>query len=461
VEFTANPTDAYPTSLTGQRSVEDGDIIEATAIVLVPWQDDGGGDGLEARRSQAARAIFVDGVARGVAANLLPVAMLALTGNTLVWVDAPMVRRELGADRSDLPGLDIAPRALRLAYLMQHQSHLAELLTRNGRGAPASSWFSALPPAGPLPPNLINPADFTQSYFPAPVDVDFSIIPEDELPALLEESLALPPIDLLADADTLDSTAVLVLAPVPRNQWRAVISRLESLTRRIKPAAPNQVSARKPLEILQRLKLPVVLATPLDPTSPSDAEWQRLARLPNLWYVRRRNLAYREDVAGSALRLAGREVALEADFLIKLNTLGLKKTLDAALKRATPAAQNEIKNLLSSPKFADSAALTAVTLGELTRAATLDQSAVLQAASAVTEADSGAGLARLENATDIGSNAAALAKLTADADWKSLDVSAKKSAADNVSELVANIGAKPVVNTAFTPVSRLVLNRPK
>ena len=58
VEFTANPIGAYPTSITGQRTVEDGDVIEATAIVLVPWQDDGASDALEARRSRAAHAIF-------------------------------------------------------------------------------------------------------------------------------------------------------------------------------------------------------------------------------------------------------------------------------------------------------------------------------------------------------------------------------------------------------------------
>ena len=32
VEFTANPIAAYPRSITGRRTIEDGDIIEATAI---------------------------------------------------------------------------------------------------------------------------------------------------------------------------------------------------------------------------------------------------------------------------------------------------------------------------------------------------------------------------------------------------------------------------------------------
>jgi len=36
VEYTDNPVGAYPTSLTGPRTVEDGDVIEATAVVLIP-----------------------------------------------------------------------------------------------------------------------------------------------------------------------------------------------------------------------------------------------------------------------------------------------------------------------------------------------------------------------------------------------------------------------------------------
>src|SRR5688500_18153797 len=78
VEFAAHPIGAYPTSITGQRTVEDGDVIEGTAIVLVPWNDDGATDALEARRGRAAHAIFVEGLDRGVSANVLPLAMIAV-----------------------------------------------------------------------------------------------------------------------------------------------------------------------------------------------------------------------------------------------------------------------------------------------------------------------------------------------------------------------------------------------
>jgi len=425
VEFTANPVGAYPTSITGQRTVEDGDVVEATAVVLVPWPDDGRAEFLDARRGRAARAIFVEGDDRGLSADLLPLAMLALSDNAVAWIDAALLRRELGADRADLPGLGLAPRALRFAHLLQHQGHLADVVAASGgRSFPAAAVFPALPPAGPLPPGVIDPSDFTQRYFPAEVEVDFSIVPEDELPALVEESLALPPLDLTAAGETLESSAVLIVAPVPRAEWRAVLARLETLARAVRPAAPNRVAARRPLEILQTLRIPAPAAVPLDPTSPSDAEWQRLARLDTLWYVRRRNLAYREDLTGTAMRLAGREASLSASRLSGLEALGLRGLLDATLERATPAARTEITSLLASPRVAASPALTAATLGELSRTGsgtgTLDLAAALRTTAVVTAPEAGSGLTRLD-ATGVADSPVAIERIASDPEWRTLD----------------------------------------
>ncbi len=259
--------------------------------------------------------------------------MIALENNVLAWLDEAMVRRELGADRGDLPGLGFSPRALRLAHLMQHQDHLADVLAADGRrGWPAATHFPALPPAGPLPPGVIDAGDFTQNYFPAEIDVDFMPVPDDELPALVEDALALQPIDLSAPAAALDSTAVTVVAPVPRGEWRAVLALLTTVTRPVKPAAPNLLAQRKPFEILQRLRLPRVVE-PLDATSPSDAEWQRLARLPGLWFVRRRQLALRADGAVQAIA-GGDERAVERSLRERLGGLGLGAAVRRACLRA-------------------------------------------------------------------------------------------------------------------------------
>jgi hypothetical protein len=467
VEFTANPIGAYPTSITGQRTVEDGDVIEAAAVVLIPWTDDSAGDNLDVRRGRTARAIFLDGEDRGVSANVVPLAMIALANNTVAWIDAPMVRRELGADRGDLPGLGFAPHALRLAHLLQHQEHLADVVrATNGRSFPAASWFPALPPAGPLPPGVINPVDFTQSYLPSDIQVEFSIIPEDELPALVEESLALPGIDLTAAAETLQSTSVLMLAPVPRNEWRAVVARLRTLIRAVPPAAPNLVSARKPLEILQRLRLPRPIVLPLDSTSPSDAEWQRLAQLPNLWFVRRRNIAYREDLAGAAQRIAGADLIIRNGLINRLNLLGLGNAFNNVMTRATPAAQAEVANLLASPRFIDSPTLTAAALGQFSRTTTLDQANALQAAATLTASKAGIGLARIEATTNIASTPAALNALATTTDWKTLDSAASVATPVAVSSLAtslssdirtrSSIAAASVSSAALTPTATTI-----
>ena len=439
VEFTDNPVGAYPTTITGPRTVEDADIVEATAVVLVPWNDDGAADALDARRGRAAATIFAGDGARALSSNVLALAMIALQNNVPVWIDTPLVRRELGADRADLPGLGHAPRALRLAHLLQHQLHLADALAANGgRGFAARERFALLPSAGPIPPGMIDVRDFTQRYFPAEMAVDLSIIPEDELPALVEESLSLPPIDLTAAADTLESTAVLILAPVPRNEWRAVSARLADRLRALRPAAINLVATRKPLEILQQLRIPRALP-PSAPSDPADAEWARLAALPTLWFVRRRNLAYRDAFAGEAIRLAGLDRM--DDLRPRLGGLGLDGALERVLATATPRAAVEVNSLLASPRFADSPALTAAAIGELTRAGSVDQAAVLRVAAELSAPGVGDGLVRLETArTDTAPSKTALRELASgEADWRGADRAAASASAEELAPLARKL----------------------
>lgn len=456
VEFTDNPVGAYPTTITGPRTVEDADIIEATAVVLVPWNDDAAADALDARRARAAATLFAGDGGPVLSSNVLPLAMIALQNNLPLWIDAPLVRRELGADRADLPGLGHSPRALRLAHLLQHQLHLADAVAANGgRGFAARERFPLLPPAGPLPPGMIDARDFTQRYFPAEMAVDFSIIPEDELPALVEESLALPPIDLGAAADTLESTSVLILAPVPRNEWRAVNARLGGQAgarlRSLRPAAINLVASRKPLEILQQLRLPRPLP-PLTPADPVDAEWARLAALPGLWFVRRRNLAYRDELAGEAIRVAGQDRVSE--LLPRLNTLGLDTQLNRVLAEATPRAALEVNSLLASPRFADSPTLTAAAIGELSRADTLDQAAVLKVAAELSAPGVGDGLVRLETtrADTVPSKTALREIASGEADWRAADQQATVAASAELRPLAQSVlRPQPVRETPVAP----------
>ena len=442
VEFTANPIGAYPTTLSGPRTVQDGDVIEAAAIVLVPYQDDGSADNLLARRGTAARTIFTQSTQASTSANVLPVAMIALQSNNLVWIDEAMVRRELGADRGDLPGLGFAPRALRLAHLLQYQSHLADVVTQMaGIGFPASTQFPALPPAGPLPPGIIDPSDFTQRYFPSEVDVDFSVIPDDELAALVEESLALPPIDLLASEDTLDLTAVLVLAPIARADFSAELAKLTSRTRVLKPAAPNLIAMRKPLEILQGLRLPLPLPS-VNVADPVDAEWARLAQLPNLWYVRRRNLAWRDDLVGTPAAVAGTsDVAVERAVRDRVDALGLQGSLQRVLNSATAKAGAGVYGLLAAPRIAASPTLTAATIGALASQIVpgdppaLAHAGVVAVSSQLSQPGVGEGLERLERRIHGKTAKTALIQLASNDGWRKLDTQARTAQPNLLAQL--------------------------
>jgi hypothetical protein len=458
VEFTANPIGAYPTSITGQRTVEDGDVIEATAVVLVPWTDDDATDALDARRGRAARAIFVESRRSGVSANVLPLAMVGLQNNIVVWLDAGLVRRELGADFADRPGLGVGGRALRLAHVLQYVGHLDDELRRSGgRGFPAAARFDALPPAGPMPPGMIATRDFTQNFFPAEIDAELAPIPEDELAVMVDEALGLPPIDLGVPPALLESTAVLVLAPVPRAEWVAVNNRLNQTgatpaTRQLLPAAANRLAARKPLQILQRLRLPAPLPVPIDTSNPVEQEWARLAASPNLWFVRRRNLAYRDDLAGRFVRFAGRDGAAEDRLRTRLDPVGLRPQFDALVERAPPNVAAEVSALLESPRFATSPVLTAAALGELTRMGQLDRASVLATSARLTAPGAGDGLLRLErNQGDMLKSPEVLTKIAATADWRETDTAARTASETAVPNLAATLAGRPAVMRPRAP----------
>lgn len=305
VEFTSNPIASYPTSIDGQRGMEDGDIIEGTVVTLIPYPDAGSGT-TDERRARAAYDIFVRGGTRGRPAPVLPLAMVSLNLNTVEWVDPFLVRREVGAEQEDVLGVGFAPRALREAHVLQYDYHLREVLAARGglrQRFAASEYFRALPPAGRMPAAAIS-SDFTQIWFPPTMEVDLSIVPADEVPALLEESFNLPPIDLTRSAEELDAISVVVLIPVPRSDFAAVANALESLQRPLPPATPWMLARRQPIDVLRGLRFPTTLIRPQS-TAANDARWtEALNGMPMLWYARRRHLASRADVTGVPVTLA-------------------------------------------------------------------------------------------------------------------------------------------------------------
>jgi hypothetical protein len=317
VEFSANAIAAYPTTMTGNRTVEEGEIIEATAITLIPYPDGGAGLSTWERRAHVAREVFLGGGVIGYAQGVLPLAMIAIDHQRVDWVDPYMVRREVGSDHGDVLRLGFAPRALREAHLLQYDNHLRAVVAERtvlGSRFAATDYFQALPPAGRMPAAAIDGKDFTQIFFPPTVDVDISIIPEDELPALLEESLLLPPIDLTRSAEELDSTAILVLIPVPRAKLRSLGKRITSTIRSAQPAAKFMVAKKLPFEMLQGLLVPGPFVPFPNPQLAEDVAWRELLGASSmLWYIRRHNLNDRPELAGILQEVGRKQTSLEAD----------------------------------------------------------------------------------------------------------------------------------------------------
>jgi hypothetical protein len=295
VEYTEDPIASYPTSPGGERKVQDGMIREATVVSLIPYADIGDGSD-EQGRSQAARAIFLAESSQASLANVLPIAMIALSRGVVQWLDAWLVRRELGGDSK--------------VILDQRAA------SNRGLSFSAAEHFSILPPVGPFPAAAIQnvppsdsidpntPNQFTQIFFPPEIEVDLSIIPEDELAAVVEDSLLLPPIDLTLTAEARDSIAVLVLIPVPRQRIQELNNtlrlpdqpQLPPLQRQLLPAAAGQLAKRLPIEVLQGIRRPRPMTLALNPQSIIDKAWQaELNKGLQFWFVRRRNFAYRSD----------------------------------------------------------------------------------------------------------------------------------------------------------------------
>jgi len=402
VEFTANPVASYPTSIDGARTVEDGNIIEATAITLTPYPDQSARVELGQRRKRVAHEVFVDGSQLGQPEGVLPLAMVALNMGVIQWLDMFMVRREVGALDHDVFGLGLSPRALREAYLRQYYDHLSEVLSQSSAAArfAAAEHFAALPAAGPMPASTINTDDFSQVFFPAEMDVDLSIIAEDELPALIEDSYTLPPIDLTLEPEFQESTSILVVIPVARSKLRQLSLSLKDLARDLPAAAPGMVSKRKPIAALKLLSQRRISGTSTKATEPDETAWKQLLQgVEILWYVRRRNLHYKEKVTAQAVSILRNESLIEANVTNRFKELELTTLVGNIKRRGTTTAEAEIMNLFSSPALLGGSSIAVkAAVNEINSLETVDRASVLKVTERFNTDVFGTGVSRLEKA---------------------------------------------------------------
>jgi hypothetical protein len=369
LEFSANPVAAYPSTLDGPRQVEEGDIVEASALTLAHWVD-APADALDGQRGSLARDAFVAQSLPPLSAEMLPLAVVALAGDHVRWVDVHLVRRAAGQAHADVLGFGFAPRLLREAHLAQYAQQLAELSARALSGRPnAAQHFAALPAAGPMPAAALDTADFSQSWFPPGVNAELVLVPEDEIAALVEDSLLLPAIDLRLDAAAQESTAVAILVPVPRASLARQAARLrQRLVRATAAPALRLAAKRLPLDTIRLLasaRLTPASGAPAPTVNPVDAVWaELLSAQSQLWYTRRRNLALRPEVDGRTVAvIEAEDTPVDGP---RSRAAGVTRPrLAKLLAKASVYAAADLSRLLASPRLAASPLLREAVLARL------------------------------------------------------------------------------------------------
>jgi len=252
VEYDADPITAYPTTVQGPRTAHDGDIVAATAVSLIPYPNPTGSYPAGLLQAALARQIFVTGNGATLSDALLPLAVVSLNQGAIQWIDPYLVRRESGS--LDAISFGLTDPAAQQAHLMQYDMQLqAAVAARQASGLKANfaaaAFFQALPPAGRFPLDGIDTNAFSHVFFPQQMDVRLSVIPADELAALLADSMSLPPIDLTLPDNAYSNMTVIALIPVPRANFAALKSSLPGLPPN--PILAQVLANRSPLELLQ------------------------------------------------------------------------------------------------------------------------------------------------------------------------------------------------------------------
>ena len=308
VEYASNPIASYPVSATSSRSLEDSVINEAVLFTLSPFPIPGTNTESAEWRASAAHRIFMDNAEPSLPAGSLALAMLALVGNRVLWVDGPMVRRHCAPASGDIFGLGLVDESRRIAHFEQFEGVIGPVIAGSTASAlPAASLVRALPAMGRLPTGSValragagEPERLSQNWLPAAVPAELVALPEDEIEALLRESVQMPPIDLGASEAVLKNTPVSIIVPVPREDWAGTPAEVAEAALPLVPPPAVGGAPTDSAAILDAL----LNGTPA-PTAGDTmltAAWRTLlGRTPFLWYARRRQFQRSDDPVSGVL----------------------------------------------------------------------------------------------------------------------------------------------------------------
>jgi len=234
-----------------------------------------------------------------------------------------------------------------------------------------------MPGRGRVPSASVDLKTFTQFYFPDAMDVEMSIIPEDELALLIEESMLLPPILLNEAEEALAANAVMILLPAPRKDFYIMTRKLKRLPTPLRFPIRKVRSRFKPADYLTlfQAKLPDFQTPSIKSENAlKEVAWKAmLAKERFVWYMRRRNLSYKDEVTGTAVHVMTNEYEDENKMRIFQKRLKLDPDYNGLKARGSAAANLEMVRLLTIPKFTISEILMRSALKEFGSKKRLDE----------------------------------------------------------------------------------------
>jgi hypothetical protein len=285
-------------------------------------------------------------------------------------VDQWLVRRESGPEFNGLR-FGLTEIAAEQAYLRQYDAQLSKIVqpmldAKSAPNFPATTYFQALPPAGRIPFASIDTTGFTQIYFPPQTQVTLSLAPEDELAAILDDSMTLPPIDLTLPANAYADLAVTVLVPVARSDYARLAAGLPSVA--LKSRAPLAIRVESPTDLLRFFRGVLV-----PPGGGTNAGWKAaIGDRAYGYYVRQRSapafVSFQLTSTTTALTIAAVTGSKATQYTATVTPSGATGTVvfqDGANHIGTAQVKSGVATLVLPTLSAGSHTLTAVYLGDV------------------------------------------------------------------------------------------------
>lgn len=216
-EVGSDAAEAYPADLASPRRFHFNSYAEGVELVLVPLAIPFSNTGeIAVRVGLQGEFLGHAGQRPELSDEAVALGLLALEQGRPLWLDRGLVRRPLRQ-----PG---APDALQQDLAAHYEELLGVVLAQRqaaglAQGFAAADYFRLLPPWGRLPKTCVDPVAGSQTYFPPGYEVSIAPVRRDDLPAILQESARLAPMDLQPEADA----DVMVLVPMSAGEfaWRA------------------------------------------------------------------------------------------------------------------------------------------------------------------------------------------------------------------------------------------------